>query len=88
MSGVQRPWSGSQLTWPNSSRLPARARYMQAVRLMTPFPCEPSLQTADRRHEKIVYWHRDLPPLAAEAMDEHSLEATSGRVPGTIAHRG
>jgi hypothetical protein len=46
-------------------------------------PCEPSLQTA----EKIVYWHRDLPPLAAEAMDEHSLEATSGRVAGTIAHR-
>ena len=54
---------------------------------MTPFPCEPSPQTADRRHEEIVYWHRDLPPLAAEAMDEHSLEATSGRVPGTIAHR-
>ena len=45
------------------------------------------MRTDDRRDEKIVYWHRDLPPLAAEAMDEHSLEATSGRVPGTIAHR-
>jgi len=36
---------------------------------------------------KIVYWHRELPPLEAELMDEHTVEATSGRVPGTIAHR-
>jgi len=36
---------------------------------------------------KIIYWHRDLPPLDAEPMGEHTLEATSGRVPGTIAHR-
>jgi hypothetical protein len=36
---------------------------------------------------KIIYWHRELPPLAAEAVGEHTLEATSGRVPGTIAHR-
>ena len=36
---------------------------------------------------KIIYWHRELPPLAAEAIGEHTLEATSGRVPGTIAHR-
>ena len=35
----------------------------------------------------IIYWHRDLPPLAAEAIGEHTLEATSSRVPGTIAHR-
>ena len=54
---------------------------------MTLLPCEPSLQTDAHSEERIVYWHRDLPPLAAEAMDEHSLEATSGRVPGTIAHR-
>jgi hypothetical protein len=36
---------------------------------------------------KIVYWHRDLPPLDAELMAEHTVEATSGRVPGTLSHR-
>jgi hypothetical protein len=36
---------------------------------------------------KIVYWHRDLPPLDAEPIGEHTVEATSGRVPGTMAHR-
>src|SRR5262245_12668456 len=36
---------------------------------------------------KIVYWHRELPPLDAEVMAEHTIEAKSGRVPGTIAHR-
>ena len=36
---------------------------------------------------KIVFWHRDLPPLHAEAVEEHVLEATSARVPGTILHR-
>ena len=35
----------------------------------------------------VVYWHRDLPPLDAELMAEHTVEATSGRVPGTISHR-
>jgi hypothetical protein len=34
-----------------------------------------------------VYWHRDLPPLDAELMAEHTLEASSSRIPGTIAHR-
>ena len=34
-----------------------------------------------------IYWHRDLPPLSAEAMGEHVVEAVSKRVPGTIAHR-
>ena len=33
-----------------------------------------------------VYWHRDLPPLNADIMGEHVLEATSGRVRGTLAH--
>ncbi len=37
--------------------------------------------------EKRVFWHRDLPPLDAEPVGEHTIEATSGRVPGTIAHR-
>jgi hypothetical protein len=36
---------------------------------------------------KIVYWHRELPPLDAEAVGEHIIEATSGRVPGTLVHR-
>ena len=36
---------------------------------------------------KIVYWHRDLPPLDSELVAEHVVEANSSRVPGTIAHR-
>jgi hypothetical protein len=34
-----------------------------------------------------IYWHRDLPPFDAEPMGEHVVEATSGHVPDTIAHR-
>jgi hypothetical protein len=30
---------------------------------------------------QIVYWHRELPPLTAEAMEEHTLEASSRHVP-------
>ena len=37
--------------------------------------------------EKTIYWHGELPPLAAEAMGEYIVEATSARVPGTLAHR-
>lgn len=36
---------------------------------------------------KIVFWHRDLPPLDADAVEEHVLEATSARVLGTLLHR-
>ena len=36
---------------------------------------------------KVVYWHRELPPLEAEVVGSHTIEATSERVPGTIAHR-
>jgi len=36
---------------------------------------------------KVIYWHRELPPLDAEVVDEHTVEASSGRVSGTIAHR-
>lgn len=36
---------------------------------------------------KVVYWHRDLPPLEADLVAEHTVEADSSRVPGTIAHR-
>ena len=36
---------------------------------------------------RIIYWHRDLPPVGADAICEHILEANSTRVPGTLAHR-
>jgi hypothetical protein len=36
---------------------------------------------------KNIYWHRDLPPLEAQPMGEHVVEATSAHVPDTIAHR-
>lgn len=39
------------------------------------------------QNAKIVYWHREFPPLDAEVIGEHTIEATSGHVPGTIAHR-
>ena len=36
---------------------------------------------------QIVFWHRELPPVSAEMIGEHTLEATSARVPGTLAYR-
>jgi len=42
---------------------------------------------AGRDERQIVYWHRDLPPLRAEVIADHSVEANSTRVPGTIAYR-
>jgi hypothetical protein len=41
----------------------------------------------DEHQQKVVFWHRELPPLSAELVDNHTLEADSSRVPGTIAHR-
>jgi len=32
---------------------------------------------------KVVYWHRDLPPLDSESLGEHTVEADSMRVAGT-----
>jgi hypothetical protein len=37
---------------------------------------------------KRVYWHGELPPLEAEMVGEHVVEATSGRVSGSLAHGG
>ena len=34
-----------------------------------------------------VFWHRDLPPIDAEMIAEHTVEANSSRVPGTLAYR-
>jgi hypothetical protein len=45
------------------------------------------VSTHNTDDDKIVYWHRELPPLSAELMGEHTLEATSNRVPGTFGHR-
>jgi hypothetical protein len=39
----------------------------------------------DRR---VVYWHRELPPLDAEPMCEHTVEADSMRVAGGLTHGG
>jgi hypothetical protein len=44
-------------------------------------------QTTNAVEGKIVYWHRELPPIDADVVAEHTVEANSSRVPGTIAHR-
>jgi hypothetical protein len=36
---------------------------------------------------RIIFWHRELPPLDAELLGEHTVEADSSRVAGTLAHR-
>jgi hypothetical protein len=46
-----------------------------------------SRSARDAPPAKTVYWHRDLPPIDARAMDEHTIEASSPRIPGTIAWR-
>jgi hypothetical protein len=37
--------------------------------------------------KKVVYWHSDLPPLEAEPIGEHVVEADSARVRGDLAQR-
>ena len=37
---------------------------------------------------KIVYWHRELPPIDGDVLHEHVVEATSGRVRGAIERHG
>ena len=36
----------------------------------------------DTPPRKRVYWHRDLPPVKAQPIGAHTLEATSARVAG------
>jgi hypothetical protein len=36
---------------------------------------------------RMIYWHRELPPLAAELIGDHTVEATSGRVTDTLSHQ-
>jgi hypothetical protein len=39
------------------------------------------------KDRRVVYWRRALPPIDAEPVAEHIVEATNGRVAGTIARR-
>ena len=36
---------------------------------------------------RCIYWHRDLPPINAEMLGEHVIEATSSRVRASFAYR-
>ena len=44
------------------------------------------MSTSANTEPQILYWHRDLPPLSAEAIGEHMLEATSRRVTARFSH--
>ena len=46
------------------------------------------MDPADNGSRQIVYWHRELPPLDGEVMEEHVIEATSDRVSGSIERYG
>jgi hypothetical protein len=39
-------------------------------------------------NRKRIYWHRELPPLEAEMIGEHVLEATSSRILGSLDRHG
>jgi hypothetical protein len=45
------------------------------------------VSTTNAKRGAIIYWHKELPPLKAKVMGEHTVEAVSGRVPGTLDHR-
>jgi len=45
------------------------------------------VQTTSGSDRKCIYWHRELPPFDADILGEHTLEATSRRVQGSLAHR-
>lgn len=36
---------------------------------------------------RVVYFHRDLPPLSADVCDDDTIEAKSHRVLGSLSHR-
>ena len=35
--------------------------------------------------ERVVFWHRELPPVDAEMIAEHVVEAASSRIAGSLA---
>jgi hypothetical protein len=45
------------------------------------------METNTHEAAKSVYWHRELPPLAADVIGEHVIEAVSSPVSSTYAHR-
>jgi hypothetical protein len=55
------------------------------VVLVVPHPDRRAARTAQLA--KKIYWHRELPPLSAELISEHTVEADSGRVAATLTHR-
>jgi hypothetical protein len=46
------------------------------------------MQSPNDATERVVYWHRELPPLDGDVVDEHVVEAVSDRVVGSIERRG
>ena len=47
-------------------------------------PSDESLTGAPACDRKVVYWHRELPPLDAEPLGEHGVEADSMCVAGRL----
>jgi len=45
------------------------------------------MQRTSTAMHKFVYWHRELPPLAAEVIGDDTIEATSSRVSANMWHR-
>jgi hypothetical protein len=45
------------------------------------------MDSGDVTEQKSIYWRRELPPVDAEPMGEHVVEASSTHIPDTIAHR-
>ena len=45
------------------------------------------MTTTTTDSSRIIFWHRELPPLDAELLGEHTVEADSSHVAGTLAHR-
>lgn len=43
------------------------------------------MNAPDESAARVVYWHRDLPPLDTELLGEHVVEATSPRIAGRLA---
>jgi hypothetical protein len=69
----------------DGNRTHARKELFSAGRIRA---CECDMTTTgETRNQTAVYWHRVLPPLDAEPIGAHTLEAASSRVPGTLSRR-
>ena len=54
---------------------------------MASFCGVPSTVRKSKVVEQVVYWHRELPPINAEAIGEHVVEASSEHVASGFAQR-